>query len=102
MKLLRCNDFGRLKRSCSAVEAAILAGEFEGNSEVLLRSHGCGSKFKSSGKPQVLVFGSICQGAILVHGVEPLPFWEMALTVKRNEMRTTRPLNEAQAEPANL
>ena len=33
----------------------------------------CGSKSKSWGKPQVLVFGSIYQGAILVHVFEPQP-----------------------------
>ena len=39
---------------------------------------GCGSKFNSWGKPQVLVFGSIYQGAILVPLFEPQPFTTQA------------------------
>ena len=34
---------------------------------------GYGSKFRNWGKTQVLVFGSICQGAILVHAFDPQP-----------------------------
>ena len=58
---------------------AVRSYTFSGLVLEIIILYGCGSKLQNWGKPQVFVFGSICQGASLVLVLDPQPhvlwFW---------------------------